>query len=348
MACMTGARLKHIRQDLLNLTLEEMGATLKPKLTGEGIRQREEKPRVDASCLTGLLKAFPEHEAEIRLYWEGKAGAVDYQSIKRANSWRQANAPKNEGPFAAEAALWATSFRTRFLLDRLAFVAGQAGLGTSPLPGGLLLCQPTSINASSGNARNSRVFFPYGGRFGLHAGTALLLAAPDRNPLTGEVVQLVCAKLRVEIEPRVRLETEFWFGYRTCWRDFRIEQNNQGRVHRPGFRLDAGGAPCYEDVGLVLYAPLEEIGIRGKEPFGKAASRVIVAMGAHRLATGVALRLLEDLDVREELLQKHPRDFEAKNALGLLCFKVEVRVSPSRTSPEGELTVVAFNVLEDL
>jgi hypothetical protein len=195
------------------------------------------------------------------------------------------------------------------------------------LPYGLLL---TEGESKLGEAGLGDVLFPGSGAFGLKAGTVVLLGSPYRraNPLLEVLLKKISVRFDFHI-PKSEPKPSFYFGYPTTFVDLRIE----GKWYRPNRYIDEHDAVYYEDYGVLLYAPLAPLVEKGESPFGKAAVRVVLVAGAHRLATGTGMRLLEDLELRRRVF-KEENDFEG---FGMLAFRVVVRNGDFSTVEELEM-----------
>jgi hypothetical protein len=110
------------------------------------------------------------------------------------------------------------------------------------------------------------------------------------------------------------------------------------RRMQPSRRLHDDGGLWYQDYGVVLRVKASAVLHALKDPLASVTFVYHVA-GAHRLATGVGLRILEDASFRDHLFQTSGKPIlPGWNAL---VFKVEAHspYEPGETAP-SEITNV--------
>ncbi len=229
-----------------------------------------------------------------------------------------------------EALPWTVDFRTPVLIDRLSALARAAGLvpmRLSALDYGLVLLEGTKPKLCYDD-----VLFPHPKTFDIKAETIILLASPFKHPVVGEALKPLQYELKktagVEIafvpEEKAEKRPFFFFGYPTRFNDLKLN----GKTYRSRRYLNDEGQLCYEDFGAVIHCPISKLVKSEKSPFGKHAinaRRIYIAAGAHRLATGAAVRLLEDRCLRSLLFGDKDCQFRGT---GLLAFRIVIRCGP--------------------
>lgn len=277
-----------------------------------------------------LLKAFPERKSLIEEML--KDLPISREDVSQASQEEDETVPK--APDMEDEALpWVVTFRTRFLLDRVASLARSAALQPQRvpyLPYGLLLSAGEGGDEMSSGARVDNVLFPHVGALSLKAGTVVLLGSPYRHAFVPRLMEVLLRKIKARVEFRVSKSRRFFFfGYPTTFVDLHVE----GKVYHPSRWVDEDDAIYYEDYGMILHSPLAPLVEKEENPFGKDAVRILLIAGAHRLATGTGVRFVEEPNLQSFMLGEGD-DFEG---MGALAYRVVVRSGDFSTVEELSL-----------
>lgn len=211
-------------------------------------------------------------------------------------------------PIEREAFTWALQFRNSALLQELAGHARLSGLGCTVVRDGVVLRQEAEKRTASG----WESLFVQPATFNLKPGTVVLLGGSSRHPhaapLFWRFSELLGRKFGLSEFP----DRPAYIGYPTCLKSLVMSGEEW---HSNRYMKD--GALFYEDVAVILHAPLAKL--FWKHPYGKEAQRLIWIASLQRLANGVAVRLLRDREFKDR--QGVPCDFES-SVEGVFIFRV--------------------------
>ncbi len=311
---MNSNSLRRIRK---RLGLKQGELAEKLGVTQQALSSAERSTSLPRDYREKLLEVFPEKRDLILETFESSIPRLTGGFLEQAA--RQPQEPVPElSPIEDKALPWAVTFRSRPLLDRLAYLARCAGLQSKPLeklPYGLLF---TEGESQPGEAKLGDILFPSSGTFSLKTGTVILLGSPYRHPAALPLLEVLLGEIKVQLEfHRSKSNHFFYFGYPTTFVDIEIE----GELYRPSRYVDEQDNVYYEDYGVILHAPTKRFVEEGEFPFGKEAIHAVLVAGSHRLATGTGARLLEDPNLQTLMLEEGD-DFEG---VGMLAYRVVVR-----------------------
>jgi hypothetical protein len=312
--------LREVREQLFHEDQAEFG-----KVLGKSqyqISRAEIAPEVPKAYLQTILSKFPDKEEEIREILQRHAGI-------HLEDWHE---PEPQlSATEDEARLWAATFRTDCLRNRLAYLAHLAGLVPKRLreiPYGLLLDRPLGSSLARGPEPSDMLYPHSRGQFGLGANTVVLFGSPYKHLMASPVVkefseallktfnQQFGLRFLLDAEGRIRRRF-FYFGYETFVNDLFIGQT----PYRSARYVGEDNAMYYEDYGMILHVPIRDL--LQRSPFPEGASRVVLVAGSHRLGTGAGARLLEDKELRTQIVGM---DYPIQE-LGALAYRIVVRSS---------------------
>jgi hypothetical protein len=292
--------------------------------------------------LLGLFNAFPEERDCIIETIENGVSDLDRLSFK--NAARRSPQPEYEFPqIEKEAFPWAVTFRTRFLLERIAYLARSVGLqperirqDEDEISYGLVLTKGEDKLDKVVSNSFGDILFPCSrvSGFRFQAGDVILLGSPFKHPLVEDLVEIFFAKfseiLKVRLEFHVSDEHPLFFGYPTSFVNLYVED----KEYCPQRYVDRQDAIHYEDYGLILRSPLSALVDEKSTPFKKESSHILIIAGAHRLATGFGVRFFLEDQHLSSLIMKKPL---SPNEPGALLYKVVVRNGGNPQTEEESL-----------
>ena len=230
---------------------------------------------------------------------------------------------------------WALSFRNSALLEETARQALESPeiRAVRSVQDGLILCAAEEKGARS--SRKSREALqglfpqPRPENFGLHAGAALMLGSARRHVESARLMRAFAQHLKDAGKRCEILQFEdrpSYFGYPSVCKFLRC--GLKAKLTHPNRYAESESCMVYEDAAAIFHAPVHNLYETKKTPFGSASQLILVA-ALQRLANGIAVRLLTDLEFRKRHAPSH--NFEEKNALDVFVFRVRVANDPYGT-----------------
>lgn len=311
-------RLRRIRLDL-GLTQHDFGVSILGKdrnSAQQSVASAEKHQRVSAKNEQAIRKNVPKLHLDrwerVQAVLEG-ADLLSNAFSLEAQSEREVEIPEGDS--------WcfALQFRNAIMLDRIACHARQAGLEPLRVADGLVLTGPTRTQQ---RPSLTELLYPSPQKLGLKPGMAILLGDPQNHRAANEILNRFLASpvsKGCNIRISVFHEKPAYIGYPTCLKVLSVKK----KTYEPRRWADpTGPAVCYEDFGVIYSALIGPL-LHGAAPFPGNPSHLILISGLHRLATGVGVALLEDLDLRQRLLKGYP--VFSGDGFRALAYRVVVR-----------------------
>lgn len=318
--------LKAIRQ-ALGLTQVSLSKILGIKQ--QTLSRKERLSVVPPEYINKLLKKFPKREQEIR-------EAINESKIKPPEtiiSDELLAALQNTTPYIdpsidgiePEALPWALDFRVNELLKRMKSIAKNSGLtyetinykeseNSNHLPQSILFQSSNNKNTNDANW----ALYPHSLNLKLNPspfikkGTMLILGSPLRSPAVSLLLKQTSKQIKIPIEfngsDRKRL---FYFGYKTFLNNLKVKNE----TFHPFRQLTDDNEVLYEDYGVIINTNLTDA---ERKLFHERAESFLYVAGAHRLATGIGMRIIENPGLID--LKSH-----SPNNTNLIVFKVGVK-----------------------
>lgn len=270
--------------------------------------------------LERLLTTFAADLGAVALIQETFGVATSPEDVAQGTAGKEIAAYRKS---ADERPAWVDTFRSEQLVERYAHLARFSGLVATRLqlpPYGLLLARPGSSSAVPPPRPFDDALNPHCGEpLPFVADTIVLFSSPYRHPINrlvlGEMLESggVPASFGPDLAATDR--PSFFFGYETKINDLYIGDT----AYRSARYTDRAGRLFYEDYGLVAYGPLSERArVFGHRAAG--AKHALVIAGAHRLATGMGSRIIENPTLRRSV----GLEDEIGPQFGVIAFRVVV------------------------
>jgi hypothetical protein len=228
------------------------------------------------------------------------AGDANLTSVGK-NAWHS-----EFEPVEREALAWALQFRNYPLLQELAGHARRSGLKCELVRDGLVI---KGRGARSSSEWESAFAEP--GDCQLEPGDVVLLGASERHPHGKLLFSRFSELLVMAYGIREYPDRPAYLGYPTC-----LKTLYRGTHEWHSGRYMKGGCLYYEDVAVILHAPMDRLFWR--HPYGTQAKRLVWIASVNRLANGLAVRLIATPAFRER--QNIQYDFQS-NQPGAFVFK---------------------------